>query len=195
MSEGNKTNWGGILGGIAAIITALSGLYGVHQNFTKDGNPDSSSRNTDQPEIEPQPPETDDPETDDPETDDPETDDPETDDPELDIPELDIPELDIPELDVPELDVSETFWLADDEFETVGYYLYEGETLFGSCDDYCYDIDLFLYDEYGEKIAEDIGPDSTPYIDVPYAGDFEIVIVMVDCKDPIGCIVSLESVP
>ncbi len=74
-------------------------------------------------------------------------------------------------------------WLSSGENIMYDGYLYDGEAVNATCDDDCYDIDLFLYDaETGDLVASDTLEDAIPVVIAPYEGDFLIEVVMAGCS-------------
>lgn len=87
-----------------------------------------------------------------------------------------------------------SLWLYDGNYTTVSGYLVAGESVYGSCDEDCADLDLFLYDAAsGELVYEDTAIDSVPYVTAPWDGDFIVEVVMPNCVHPQGCAVWLSS--
>ncbi|BAW95208.1 hypothetical protein NIES970_01100 [[Synechococcus] sp. NIES-970] len=84
-------------------------------------------------------------------------------------------------------------WLYDGEEETVSGYFYAGEDIYASCDEDCYDLDLFLYDSAGRIVDSDTLDDSFPIVQAPYEGNFSVRVKMYDCAHTAGCAVEVSS--
>jgi len=73
-------------------------------------------------------------------------------------------------------------FLASGESETYEGYFLADEDIYASCDEYCEDLDIYLYDAYTEElIASDTLVDAYPVVTAPYDGDFLVETVMVTC--------------
>ena len=88
---------------------------------------------------------------------------------------------------------SRALWLQDGEVTTVSGYFYAGESIYGECDQDCFDLDLFLYDANGALVAEDSLPDYFPVVTAPYEGYYTVDVYVYDCSHRSGCAVALES--
>ena len=87
-----------------------------------------------------------------------------------------------------------SLWLYNREDVAVGGYFAAGETVYGSCDIDCLDLDLFLLDGVtGNVVSEDTALDSFPYVVAPYDGNFVLLVTMPNCTHPEGCAVWLSS--
>jgi hypothetical protein len=87
-----------------------------------------------------------------------------------------------------------SLWLYSGDVTTVDGYLLSGEGVYGSCDQDCLDMDLFLYDAVtGELVAQDTAIDAVPYVVAPWDGDFVVEVTMPDCSHPDGCAAWLSS--
>lgn len=87
-----------------------------------------------------------------------------------------------------------SLWLYSGESTSVEGYLGYGETVYGSCDEDCMDMDLYLYDAFtGELVYEDSAIDSTPFVVAPWEGDFVIEVTMPNCAHPEGCAAWVSS--
>jgi hypothetical protein len=86
-----------------------------------------------------------------------------------------------------------SLWLSYGQSATVQGYFAAGERIYGSCDGDCYDLDLFLYDAYGQLVYQDTATDAVPVIAAPYEGTFTIEISMPNCAHPSGCAAWVSS--
>ncbi|HEY9647482.1 MAG TPA: hypothetical protein V6C88_13980 [Chroococcidiopsis sp.] len=77
---------------------------------------------------------------------------------------------------------SREVWLASGESTMVEGYFNAGETIYGSCDADCSDMDLTLYDESGNAVASDNAYDANPIVTAPNAGYYQIEVVMASCS-------------
>ena len=80
-----------------------------------------------------------------------------------------------------------SLWLSNGGSETVEGAFYSGETIFGSCDGDCYDLDLSLFDSAGNLVSQDIAGDAAPVVVAPYDGYFYVEVSMPNCSHPSGC--------
>ena len=73
-------------------------------------------------------------------------------------------------------------WLYTGQSTIVSGNFVGGEVIYGTCDNDCYDLDLFLYDAQGQQINQDVANDATPILVAPYDGYFEIGVAMPNCN-------------
>ncbi|NER78457.1 MAG: hypothetical protein F6K42_02550 [Leptolyngbya sp. SIO1D8] len=77
---------------------------------------------------------------------------------------------------------SYTDFLASGDSVTYEGYFLADEDIYGSCDENCEDLDIYLYDAFtGELIESDTLADANPIVTAPYDGDFLVETVMVTC--------------
>lgn len=88
---------------------------------------------------------------------------------------------------------SRDLWLYDGEQATVEGFFYSGESIYGWCDDDCYDLDLLLYDANGNFVTQDVATDANPVVVAPYEGFFTIQVTMPNCSHSAGCAVWVDS--
>jgi len=87
-----------------------------------------------------------------------------------------------------------SLWLYNGDITTVNGYLLSGEGVYGSCDEDCLDMDLFLYDAVtGELVAQDTEVDAVPYVVAPWEGDFVLEVTMPSCNHSEGCAAWVSS--
>ncbi|MGF1522316.1 MAG: hypothetical protein ACFBSF_08365 [Leptolyngbyaceae cyanobacterium] len=86
-----------------------------------------------------------------------------------------------------------SLWLYNGQSTTIEGYFYEGEYIYGECDQDCMDLDLFLYDASGNLVYQDVEPDSAPIVVAPFDGSFSIEVSMPSCVHPEGCEVWVSS--
>ncbi len=84
-------------------------------------------------------------------------------------------------------------WMYSGESTTVSGYFLEGESIYGSCDSDCTDLDMFLYDSGGNLVSSDTLLDSIPIVTTPFTGDFFVEVTMVNCTTSAGCAVEVSS--
>lgn len=76
---------------------------------------------------------------------------------------------------------SRSDWLSSGESVNYEGYLFTDENVYSSCDDHCFDLDLYLYDVVsGDLVASDTLVDADPIVTTPYEGYFLIEVFMVD---------------
>ncbi len=68
-----------------------------------------------------------------------------------------------------------------------------GESIYGSCDSDCTDLDLFLYDSAGTLVDSDTMLDAVPVVTAPSGGTYTIEVTMPSCTHSAGCAVELRS--
>ena len=89
---------------------------------------------------------------------------------------------------VPEANAQDrSVWLYNGESTTVEGYFYAGENIYGSCDQDCADLDLFLYNSSGQLVDNDVAVDSVPIVTAPYEGNYTIEVSMPNCTHSAGC--------
>ncbi|MGF1569552.1 MAG: hypothetical protein ACFCVD_16040 [Nodosilinea sp.] len=87
-----------------------------------------------------------------------------------------------------------SLWLYSGESATVEGYLTAGEAVYGSCDEDCMDMDLFLFDaNTGDLVYEDSAVDSAPVVVAPWEGNFVMQVTMPNCTHPDGCAAWVSS--
>ncbi|MEM8810834.1 MAG: hypothetical protein AAGF01_32895 [Cyanobacteria bacterium P01_G01_bin.38] len=86
-----------------------------------------------------------------------------------------------------------SLWLYDGDSDIVEGYFAAGEEIYGGCDEDCYDLDLFMYNEQGDVVAQDTAVDAAPVLVAPYEGSFMIEVSMPNCSHVEGCEVWLSS--
>ncbi|MEO0541536.1 MAG: hypothetical protein AAFZ80_11825 [Cyanobacteria bacterium P01_A01_bin.105] len=86
-----------------------------------------------------------------------------------------------------------TLWLYEGDTTSVQGYFEAGEVIYGSCDDDCYDLDLFLYNTKGDLVYYDTELDAIPVVVAPTDGTFMIEVSMPDCSHSEGCAVWVSS--
>jgi hypothetical protein len=95
---------------------------------------------------------------------------------------------------LPALAQDRSLWLYQGDSTTVDGYFAAGETIYGSCDEDCLDMDLYLYDSNtGELVYQDTAVDSVPYVVAPWEGNFVVEVTMPNCTHPDGCAAWLSS--
>lgn len=93
----------------------------------------------------------------------------------------------------PALAQDRSLWMYSGESSSVSGYFLEGESIYGTCDADCSDLDLFLYDGAGNLVASDTLLDAVPIVTAPYAGDFTVTVSMPSCSTSAGCAVGISS--
>lgn len=88
---------------------------------------------------------------------------------------------------------SRDLWMYSGGATSVSGYFYEGENIFASCDMDCSDLDIQLYDASGNMVDQDLLPDANPIVTAPYAGNYEVLIIMPACSTSAGCAVWVDS--
>ena len=93
----------------------------------------------------------------------------------------------------PALAQDRTAWLeTGDQTNMTGFFV-AGETISGTCDSDCVDLDMFLYNEYGNLVDSDVLDDNYPVVVAPYDGEFIVNVTMPDCSHSAGCAVEVSS--
>lgn len=85
-----------------------------------------------------------------------------------------------------------TDWLTSGGITNTSGVFSEGESIYGSCDDDCTDLDMYLYDSDGNVVSQDIEPDAYPIVTAPYSGEFYIEVTMPVCNAE-ACFVEVSS--
>ena len=80
-----------------------------------------------------------------------------------------------------------SLWLSNGGVQTVEGSFYSGETIYGSCDGDCYDLDLALFDSAGNLVSQDTAGDAAPIVVAHYDGYFYVEVSMPNCSHPSGC--------
>lgn len=86
-----------------------------------------------------------------------------------------------------------SLWLGTGQTSNVEGYFASGETIYGSCDGDCYDLDIFLYDAYGTLVSQDTAVDANPVVRAPYEGTFVVQVSMPNCSHQQGCAAWVSS--
>ncbi|NJM97513.1 MAG: hypothetical protein HC800_10395 [Phormidesmis sp. RL_2_1] len=86
-----------------------------------------------------------------------------------------------------------TAWLQDNASTQVTGYFLQGESIYGSCDQDCNDINMFLFNEMGVMVDADDAIDATPIVTAPYEGTFVIQVKMPSCTHGLGCRLFVSS--
>ncbi|MEL7083045.1 MAG: hypothetical protein AAGM36_00970 [Cyanobacteria bacterium J06597_1] len=86
-----------------------------------------------------------------------------------------------------------SLWLSTGGAETVEGSFFSGETIYGSCDGDCYDLDLALFDSNGNIVSQDTAGDAAPVVVAPYDGYFYVQVSMPNCSHPGGCAAWVSS--
>lgn len=92
----------------------------------------------------------------------------------------------------PALAQDRTDWLSSGGVTNTSGVFAEGEGIYGTCDSDCTDIDMYLYDGYGNLLEQDIEPDAYPVVIAPYDGEFFIQVTMPSCNAE-ACAVEVTS--
>ena len=80
-----------------------------------------------------------------------------------------------------------SLWLSNGGAATVEGDFFGGESIYGSCDGDCYDLDLALFDSAGNLVSHDAAGDAAPVVVAPYDGYFYVEVSMPNCSHPSGC--------
>ncbi|MEA5465710.1 hypothetical protein [Leptothoe sp. PORK10 BA2] len=81
----------------------------------------------------------------------------------------------------------DTHFLYEGESTSYEVYLLSGQSIYATCDENCFDIDLFLYDSTGAVVGADEATDAQPVIVAPYEGSFLVEMYMSSCATTEGC--------
>ncbi|MEN8445567.1 MAG: hypothetical protein ABG776_11205 [Cyanobacteria bacterium J06555_13] len=92
----------------------------------------------------------------------------------------------------PALAQDRTDWLTPGGTTNTSGVFSEGENIYGTCDSDCTDLDMYLYDGYGNLVAEDTELDAYPIVTAPYTGEFYIEVTMPSCYAE-ACYVEVSS--
>ncbi|WP_026100865.1 hypothetical protein [Synechococcus sp. PCC 7336] len=92
-----------------------------------------------------------------------------------------------------EANAQRSLWLYNGGSTTVEGYFNAGESIYGTCDGDCFDLDLFLYDANGNAIGSDTATDAFPIVTAPAEGYYTVEVTMPDCSHPQGCAVEVTS--
>lgn len=92
----------------------------------------------------------------------------------------------------PALAQDRTDWLSTGGTAYTSGVFAEGESIYGACDSDCTDIDMYLYDAYGNLVDQDVETDAYPIVTAPYSGEFSIQVTMPACYAE-ACSVEISS--
>lgn len=92
----------------------------------------------------------------------------------------------------PALAQDRTDWLTSGGTTNTSGVFSEGESIYGTCDSDCTDLDLYLYDSYGNLVSQDVEPDAYPIVTAPYTGEFSLQVTMPACYAE-ACFVEVSS--
>ena len=84
-------------------------------------------------------------------------------------------------------------WLYNGQSTTISGYFLAGESIYGTCDEDCFDLDLFLYDSAGNLVSQDVELDAYPIVTAPREGQYTIEVSMPNCSHSDGCAVEITS--
>jgi len=92
----------------------------------------------------------------------------------------------------PALAQDRTAWLATGGTTSTSGVFAAGESIYGSCDSDCTDLDMYLYDASGNLVDQDTNTDAYPIVTAPYNGEFSIQVTMPACYAE-ACAVEVSS--
>ena len=86
-------------------------------------------------------------------------------------------------------------WRYSSQTVTVSGYFWAGETIRGTCDEDCLDLNLSLYDSTGNLVSEDVALDAEPVVTAPHNGQYILEVSMPSCSQSDRCEVEIVSEP
>ena len=87
----------------------------------------------------------------------------------------------------------EVVFLKEGESTSFTAYFSKGEDIYASCDEDCFDVDLYLYSPSGRLVDSDTLDDDFPIVTAPKAGDYRVEVIMYDCDYALGCAADIDS--
>ncbi|MEO1592280.1 MAG: hypothetical protein AAFU71_13440 [Cyanobacteria bacterium J06632_22] len=86
---------------------------------------------------------------------------------------------------------SRALWSYNRQVTTIMGYFAAGENIRGVCDQACSDLNLFLYDNTGNLVSQDVAQDLSPAVTVPTTGQYRLEVFMPDCSYTNSCTVEI----